>query len=107
MPTYEYKCKKCGYRFEEFQKISDKPLTKCPKRGCSGKISRIISAGAGILFKGSGFFSTDYRSESYKKAAKADKELGSSSPAAKESTDKKTIQSDSAGTKPAAVKKDS
>ncbi len=107
MPTYEYKCKKCGYRFEEFQNISDKPLTKCPKKDCTGKVVRIISAGGGFLFKGSGFYSTDYRSDSYKKAASADKDSGSSSSAGKETTDKKPAKSDSAGTTPAAPKKDS
>jgi putative FmdB family regulatory protein len=76
MPTYEYVCKKCKHRFEEFQNIKDKPLTACPVKGCTGKVKRIISSGAGVLFKGSGFYGTDYRSESYKKAANA--ETGSS-----------------------------
>lgn len=71
MPTYEYKCKDCGYEFEQFQNMSDKPLKKCPK--CEGKVERIIGAGGGLIFKGSGFYITDYRSESYKKAEKADK----------------------------------
>ncbi|UCE18266.1 MAG: zinc ribbon domain-containing protein [Gemmatimonadota bacterium] len=71
MPTYEYKCKKCQYRFEEFQNISEKPLSRCPQ--CGGRVHRLISGGAGFLFRGSGFYVTDYRSESYKKAEKADK----------------------------------
>ena len=71
MPTYEYRCKKCGHEFEVFQSISDNPLKKCPV--CEGKVERLISPGAGFIFKGSGFYTTDYRSESYKKAAKADK----------------------------------
>ena len=71
MPTYEYQCKKCNYRFEEFQNISEKPLSRCPQ--CGGRVQRLIGAGAGLLFRGSGFYVTDYRSESYKKAEKADK----------------------------------
>jgi putative FmdB family regulatory protein len=59
MPTYEYKCLKCKHTFEEFQKITDKPLVKCPK--CGGPVKRLISGGAGLIFKGSGFYVTDYR----------------------------------------------
>lgn len=59
MPTYEYECKHCGYVFEAFQKITDKPLSACPK--CSKEVRRLISSGAGIIFKGSGFYATDYR----------------------------------------------
>ena len=58
MPTYEYKCEDCGYKFEKFQAMTDKSLTKCPK--CDGKVRRLISAGGGIIFKGSGFYATDY-----------------------------------------------
>jgi putative FmdB family regulatory protein len=65
MPTYEYKCTNCGYRFEEFQSITDPPNETCPK--CKGKTERIISGGTGFLLKGSGFYTTDHRSESYKK----------------------------------------
>lgn len=72
MPTYEYECHKCGHQFEEFQSIAAEPLTKCPQKGCGGRVQRLISGGGGLLFKGSGFYATDYRSESYKKAAKAD-----------------------------------
>jgi putative FmdB family regulatory protein len=64
MPTYEYKCSKCGKQFEEFQPITAKPLTKC--KFCSGKVRRLISSGAGFIFKGSGFYSTDYRKPDYK-----------------------------------------
>ena len=71
MPTYEYKCKDCGYKFEQFQNMSDKPLKKCPS--CGGKVERLIGIGGGLIFKGGGFYATDYRSESYKKAEKADK----------------------------------
>lgn len=71
MPTYEYECLKCGQVFDVFQKITDEPLKRCPK--CKGKIQRRIGAGAGIIFKGAGFYATDYRSDGYKKAAKAEK----------------------------------
>ena len=71
MPTYEYECLKCGHVFESFQKITDEPLKHCPK--CKGKVKRKIGAGAGIIFKGSGFYATDYRSDGYRKAAKAEK----------------------------------
>lgn len=67
MPTYEYECKKCGCEFERFQRMSDPPLKRCPK--CRGAVRRKIGTGAGLLFKGSGFYITDYRSEGYKKAA--------------------------------------
>src|SRR5881396_3112656 len=76
MPTYEYVCSKCEHQFDVFQAITQKPLTVCPKdrsgmkRWGKGKIKRSIVSGAGILFKGSGFYATDYRSESYKEAAK-------------------------------------
>ena len=76
MPTYEYVCSKCKHRFDVFQAITERPLTVCPKDKCGmkrwgkGKIKRGIVTGAGILFKGSGFYATDYRSESYKEAAK-------------------------------------
>ena len=78
MPTYEYVCEKCGHQFEAFQPISAKPLRTCPKEFCArkkwgrGRVKKKISAGAGLLFKGSGFYTTDYRSEGYKQAAKKD-----------------------------------
>ena len=72
MPTYEYECKKCGHQFEQFQSITAEALTSCKKKGCRGRVRRLISSGAGLLFKGSGFYITDYRSDSYKKAEKAD-----------------------------------
>ncbi len=76
MPTYQYVCEKCGHEFDRFQPISAKPLTVCPEELCArkpwgrGKVKRAITAGAGLLFKGSGFYITDYRSEKYKEAAK-------------------------------------
>ncbi len=77
MPTYVYRCNECGHEFEEYQSIVDKPLDTCP--ACKGKVERIISGGAGFLFKGSGFYITDHRSESYKKSAAADTSSSSSS----------------------------
>jgi putative FmdB family regulatory protein len=77
MPTYEYRCKTCGYEFEEFQSITDTPLTECPK--CTGFVERLISGGGGLLFHGPGFYVTDYRSESYKQAAKKESASGSTS----------------------------
>jgi putative FmdB family regulatory protein len=78
MPTYEYICEKCGREFEALQSISARPLRLCPKESCPrrpwgrGRVKRKISGGAGLLFKGSGFYITDYRSEGYKQAAKKD-----------------------------------
>ncbi|MFH1782295.1 MAG: FmdB family zinc ribbon protein [Candidatus Omnitrophota bacterium] len=77
MPTYEYLCKKCKSKFDAFQKMTDKPLSKCVKEGCNGKAERLIGGGAGFIFKGSGFYATDYRSESYKKGEKKDKKAPS------------------------------
>ncbi|MCK5943992.1 MAG: zinc ribbon domain-containing protein [Planctomycetes bacterium] len=71
MPTYDYACKACGHRFEEFQSMSSDPLKKCPS--CNkNKLERLIGAGAGVIFKGSGFYETDYRSSSYAADAKKD-----------------------------------
>jgi len=72
MPTYGYMCESCGYEFEQFQSITARPLRVCPECGKRG-LRRLIGGGAGILFKGSGFYETDYRSESYKKAAEREK----------------------------------
>ena len=76
MPTYEYRCSK-GHHFELFQRISEEPVKTCPECGASAE--RLLSAGAGLIFKGSGFYSTDYRSDTYKKAEKADSGNSSSS----------------------------
>ncbi|MCS7239032.1 MAG: zinc ribbon domain-containing protein [Thermoguttaceae bacterium] len=77
MPTYEYVCEACDHRFELFQSITAEPIRVCPECG-RRKVRRLIGPGAAILFKGSGFYQTDYRSESYKKAAAAEKTGGSS-----------------------------
>lgn len=73
MPTYEYLCEACDHSFDEFQAMKDAPLTKCP-RCKKKKLRRVIGAGAALLFKGSGFYITDYRSDSYQSAAKAEQE---------------------------------
>lgn len=102
MPTYEYVCDGCEHQFDELQSFSDPVLTKCPK--CKkNKLRRLFGTGAAVLFKGSGFYETDYRSDSYKSAQKKDSEAAS--PPAK------TEKSDSSGThastpsKPAGTKK--
>jgi putative FmdB family regulatory protein len=84
MPTYEYVCDSCGHEFEELQSFKADPLKVCPK--CHQEaLRRLFGTGAAILFKGSGFYETDYRSESYKKAAKAEQESTSKPAAAKDS----------------------
>jgi putative FmdB family regulatory protein len=95
MPTYEYSCQKCGQNFDAFQSMRDEPFRECPKELCRlpkwghGRVKRLPGTGAGIIFKGSGFYSTDYRSDSYKEAAKKESpsktaELGEKSAASKE-----------------------
>jgi putative FmdB family regulatory protein len=87
MPTYEYVCKKCGHEFETVRSMAAAPLETCPEDLCAkkkwgrGKVSKKISSGSGLIFKGSGFYITDYRSEGYKSAAK--KDSSDSKPAAK------------------------
>jgi putative FmdB family regulatory protein len=83
MPTYEYRCS-AGHQFEQFQRMSEPPIDKCPI--CGAAAERLLSAGAGLLFKGSGFYITDYRSDAYKKAA--DAESGSKPAADKPAADK-------------------
>ena len=73
MPTYDYECDACGHAFEKFQPITARSIRKCPSCG-KLKVRRLIGTGAGIIFKGSGFYQTDYRSESYRKDAAKDKE---------------------------------
>lgn len=72
MPTYEYQCRKCHKRREAFQSITAKPLTKCLQKSCGGKLQRLLGSGSGFIFKGSGFYITDYRSKSYNDAKKKD-----------------------------------
>lgn len=90
MPTYEYACAKCGHEFEIFQSMKDKPLTVCPKEKCKlkrwgkGRVKKMVGTGAGLIFKGSGFYITDYRSENYKQGAKKESTAGTG--AGKEST---------------------
>lgn len=98
MPTYDYYCEKCKDHFEAFQSMRDDAYAICPREKClkkrwgKGKVRRLLGAGAGLIFKGSGFYITDYRSDSYQAAAKKDSEAGKSS-------------SDKAGTKKDATKK--
>jgi putative FmdB family regulatory protein len=95
MPTYEYHCTKCGHTFEKSQSMNDAALSVCVKELCGlkkwgkGKVKRAISGGGGLIFKGSGFYITDYRSEKYKEAAK--KDSAASTPAA--SSDSKSLAS--------------
>lgn len=99
MPTYDYECAACGHTFEEFQMISAKPLRTCPK--CKKrKLQRLIGTGAAVIFKGSGFYQTDYRSSDYQAKAKAEKSESSGSST---SSDAKT---DKSKTKKTPAKKD-
>src|SRR5258707_10725915 len=79
MPTYDYVCEACDHKFELFQSIKDDPIKKCPECG-KNKLRRLFGTGAAVMFKGSGFYTTDYRSDSYKKAASADSSSGESKP---------------------------
>jgi putative FmdB family regulatory protein len=107
MPTYEYRCLQCGNEFEKFGKMSDPPVTECTR--CGAEAQRKISGGAGLLFKGSGFYITDYRGEGYKKAAQSEsggssasgggesKSEGKSEPAAAPKPESKSSGSSSSG----------
>ena len=97
MPTYEYKCLDCGIQFDRFQSITEDPIQECPE--CSGRTKRLIGAGAGLIFKGSGFYITDYRSEGYKESAKKDKESSSSGEGDSKSGDSKSGDSKSSDSK--------
>lgn len=106
MPTYEYQCEKCKKSFDCFQSMKDPVLTECPKDLCrqktwgKGKVKRQLGTGAGLIFKGSGFYITDYRSESYKAGAKGDSGSGGG-----ESKTKKTESKPAASNKPKAASK--
>jgi putative FmdB family regulatory protein len=84
LPHYEYECTQCGHHFEVFQRMSDPKLEICPQ--CGGKIERLIGPGAGIVFKGSGFYQTDYRSQDYQKKAKSEAGTAPSKPAESQSS---------------------
>ena len=92
MPTYDYKCLECDTKFELFQSMTEDPIQECPD--CSGKVKRLIGAGAALIFKGSGFYITDYRDDGYKEAAKKDK-----SPSSGEGEKSKNGESKSDGDK--------
>ena len=112
MPTYEYRCPECGNEFEKFGKMSDPPVSECTR--CGAEAQRKISGGAGLLFKGSGFYITDYRGEGYKKAAEGEKGASSSAgesksepksePAAAPKAESKSSGSSSSGTSGGASK---
>jgi len=93
MPTYEYECTKCEHRFEKFQSMTEKHVKTCP--ACKGKVKRLIGGGGGILFKGSGFYQTDYRSSSYQKKAESEKK-----PAGKDQNKPKGDASGASGSQP-------
>ncbi len=88
MPNYDYRCEKCENVFEIFQKMSDPKLEVCPEQECEGQVKRLLGTGAGLIFKGSGFYQTDYRSDSYKKGQS--KESGGSKDSAKKTEPKKS-----------------
>jgi putative FmdB family regulatory protein len=89
MPTYDYKCDACRHKFEQSQSITAGPLKKCPHCG-KLKLKRLLGTGVGVIFKGSGFYETDYRSDSYKKAAQSDKPASSTSTESKTETKKES-----------------
>ncbi len=95
MPTYEYECAKCGKTFDVFQSMKDEPLKTCPDKKCKGKVKRLLGTGAGLIFKGSGFYITDYRSEGYKQAAKKDTSSSSGGESSKSSSSEKPKSSGS------------
>jgi putative FmdB family regulatory protein len=88
MPTYEYECQKCHHRFELFQSIKDGPKRTCPK--CRGRVKRLLGTGAGLIFKGSGFYVTDYRKPSYNESAKKESSAATASTSASNSNAAKT-----------------
>ena len=93
MPNYDYQCEKCDHVFEVFQSMNDDKLTTCPLEDCDGSVKRLLGTGAGIIFKGSGFYETDYRSDSYKAGEKKASESSSSKkPEKKESKPAKSSE---------------
>jgi putative FmdB family regulatory protein len=101
MPTYDYVCTECEHKFEEFQSITAKPLRKCPHCG-KASLKRLIGTGAGFIFKGSGFYCTDYRSDGYKKAASG----SSSEPKSADKKEAKTESKTESKTAPTVAKTD-
>lgn len=99
MPTYEYKCNACSHTFEQYQSMKDKSLRTCPKCG-KKKLERLIGVGAAVIFKGSGFYQTDYRSDAYKKSAESDKKSSEPATGDKPKPDANTPAKTDAGTKP-------
>src|SRR3974390_95542 len=110
MPTYEYVCEKCGHHFDLFQPISAAALTACPEDQCAqkrwgkGKVKRAISAGAGLIFKGNGFYITDYRSEKYKEAAKKESSAASGDGKSSKSGDSKPAAGSTGASSPKPAK---
>jgi putative FmdB family regulatory protein len=118
MPTYEYECSKCKKHFDAFQSMKDDAYTTCPKDKCcmktwgKGKVKRLIGTGAGLIFKGSGFYITDYRSEGYKSAAKSDSAASSSAstastPAASSASSSPSTKGEGSKPSPVASSQDS
>ena len=107
MPTYEYECESCGHHFEVFQSMSARKLSKCPENDCTGKVRRLLGTGAGLIFKGSGFYETDYRSDSYKEAAKKDKSSAETSSSDSSGSEKSSKKTESSGSKKKAEKSNS
>lgn len=100
MPTYDYVCDACGHKFELFQSMTEPVKRKCPKCGAL-KLKRLVGIGAGVIFKGSGFYETDYRSESYKKAADAEKSAATPAKEGDSSAKSESKSSDATDSKPA------
>ncbi len=96
MPTYDYQCEACDHAFEEYQSIKAKPIRKCPSCG-ERKLVRLIGTGGGVIFKGAGFYQTDYRSAEYKKSAEADKKTSEKSKPKDKSSKGESSPSKSAG----------
>ena len=111
MPTYEYSCEKCGKNFDVFQSMRDEPFRECPQSHCQmkswghGKVKRLLGTGAGIIFKGSGFYITDYRSASYKEGAKKDAPASAGSDKSSGTKEANKGKTPAASTKPAAEAK--
>ena len=111
MPTYEYECAKCKKTFETFQSMKDAAFTTCPENLCQqkkwgkGKVKRLLGTGAGLIFKGSGFYITDYRSENYKAAAKKDSGSSSSGGSSEGGKKETSVKSESKKSESKASKK--